>query len=72
MDITENVDKNTFMVNIREHVPSIEPAIATVERLKQAHQIYKICTVERTENAAEIKVAIATTHAEKYRVEVLQ
>lgn len=72
VDITENVAKNTFLVNIREQVPSIEPAVATLERLKQAHQIYQICTVDRAVTTAEIKLAIAMTHAEQYRVEVLQ
>ena len=70
--ITENVDKNTFMVNILDFVPSIEPAVYILERMKQAHQIYIINTVERTVSDAEIKVAIAMTRAEQYRVEVLQ
>lgn len=72
VDITENVDKNTFLVNIREYVPSIVPAVAVLERMKQAHLVYQIRVAAQTVSAAEIKVAIAMTHAEQYKVEVLQ
>lgn len=72
VDITENVDRNTFRVNIRGYVPSIEPAIAVIERLKQAHLIYEIRVDALTEAPADIKVAVAMTHAEQYKVEVLQ
>lgn len=72
VDITENVDKNTFLVNIREHVPSMVPAVAVLERMKPAHLIYQIRVATQTVSTAEIKVAIAMTHAEQYKVEVLQ
>ena len=72
VDITENVDKNTFLVNIREFVPSITPAVAVLERMKQAHLIYQIRVATQMVSAAEIKVAIAMTHAEQYNVEVFQ
>lgn len=72
VDITENVDKNTFLVNIRNYVESINPAVAVLERMKPAHLIYQIRVAARTVSAAEIKVAIAMTHAEQYRVEVFQ
>ena len=72
VDITENVDKNTFLVNIREHVPSLVPAVAVLERMKPAHLIYQIRVAAQTVSTAEIKVAIAMTHAEQYKVEVLQ
>lgn len=72
VDITENVDKNTFLVSIREYVPSIVPAVAVLERMKPAHLVYQIRTTTRTVSNAEIKVAIAMTHAEQYKVEVLQ
>ena len=72
VDITENVDKNTFLVNIREHVPSLVPAVAVLERMKPAHLIYQIRVATQTVSTAEIKVAIAMTHAEQYKVEVLQ
>ena len=72
VDITENVAQNTFLVNIRNYVPSIAPAVAVLERIKPAHLIYQIRVAARTVSAAEIKVAIAMTHAEQYRVEVFQ
>lgn len=72
VDITENVAQNTFLVNIRDYVPSIAPAVAVLERIKPAHLIYQIRVAARTVTDAEIKIAIAMTHAEQYRVEVLQ
>ena len=72
VDITENVDKNTFLVNIREYVDSIQPAVAVLERMKPAHLVYQIRVATRTIADAELKVAIAMTHAEQYKVEVLQ
>lgn len=72
VEITENVDQNTFLVNIREYVPSLVPAVAVLERMKPAHLIYQIRVAAQTVTTAEIKVAIAMTHAEQYKVEVLQ
>lgn len=72
VDITENVDKNTFQVNIREHVESILPAVAVIERMKPAHLVYRIRVVTQTIADVELKVAIAMTHAEQYKVEVQQ
>ena len=72
VDITENVDKNTFLVNIREHVDSIVPAVAVLERMKPAHLVYRIQVAVKTISEADIKIAIAMTHAEQYQVEVHQ
>lgn len=72
VEIEENVDQNTFLVNIRDNVPSIEPAVAVLERMKPAHLIYQIRVAARTVSDAEIKVAIAMTQAEHYEVEVVQ
>lgn len=72
VEITENVEKNTFLVNIREVVESINPAVAVIERMKPAHLVYKIQVATQTISDAEIKVAIAMTHAEHYTVEVQQ
>lgn len=72
VDITENVAKNTFLVNIRDYVPSITQAVAMLERMKPADQTYQIRVAARMVTDAEIKLAIAMTHAEQYRVEVLQ
>lgn len=72
VDITENVSKNTFLVNIREIVPSINPAVAVLERMKPAHLIYKIQIVTQTVTDAELKTAIAMTYAEYFNVEVHQ
>lgn len=70
--IVENVAKNTFLVNIRESVDSILPAIAVLERMKPAHLIYQIQVASEIVSDADIKVAIAVTHAEQFRVEVHQ
>jgi hypothetical protein len=72
VDITENVDQNTFLVNIRDSVPSIVPAVSVIERMKPAHLIYQIRVAALAVSEAEIKVAIAMTHAEQYKVEVVQ
>lgn len=72
VEITENVDRNTFLVNIRDYVPSLVPAVAVLERMKPAHLIYQIRMATRTVSDADIKVAIAMTHAEKFTVEVQQ
>lgn len=72
VEITENVAKNTFLVNIREVVDSINPAVAVIERMKPAHLIYQIRVATQTVSTSEIKTAIAMTHAEQFKVEVLQ
>ena len=72
VDITENSAKNTFLVNIREVVPSIEPAVSVLERMKPAHLIYKIQVATQIVSDADIKVTIAMTHAEQHNVEVIQ
>lgn len=72
VDITENVAQNTFLVNIRDYVESIVPAVSVLERMKPAHLVYQITMAARTVSDAEIKVAIAMTHAEQYQVEVVQ
>lgn len=73
VEITENIAKNTFLVNIREVVPSIGPAVAVLERMKPAHLIYEIQIATQTVSEAELKTAIAMTYAEHYKkVEVQQ
>ena len=72
VDITENVAQNTFLVNIREVVPSLVPAVAVLERMKPAHLIYQIRVATQTVSDTEIKIAIAMTHSEQYKVEVFQ
>ena len=70
VDIMENVEKNTFLVNVREVVPSVVPAVAVIERMKPAHLVYQIRVATQTVSDADIKVAIAMTHSEQYRVNV--
>lgn len=70
VEITENVAKNTFLINIREYVESIAPAVAVVERMKPAHLIYQIRVAEQFVAQSDINVAVAMTHAEVYKVEV--
>lgn len=72
VEVVENVEPNTFLVNIRESVESIVPAVAAIERMKPAHLVYKVRVVADYVTDADLKVAIALTHSENYRVEVLQ
>ena len=73
VEITENYATNTFLVNIREVVSDITPAIAVLERQKPAHLIYDIRVAKQTITTAELKTAIAVVHAEMFKkVEVLQ
>lgn len=72
VDITENVDQNTFLVNIREPVASFVPAVAVLERMKPAHLIYRMQVAVESISEADLKIAIAMTHAEQYQVEVQQ
>ncbi len=70
VEITENVAKNTFLVNVREVVDDITPAVSVLERMKPAHLIYQIRVATQMVSTADLKVAIAITHAEKFKVEV--
>lgn len=72
VDITENVAKNTFLVNIRDVVDSINPAVAVIERMKPAHLIYQIRVATQMVSTSELKTAIAMTYAEQITVEVVQ
>lgn len=72
VEITENTAKNTFLVNIREYVEDITPAVAVLERMKPAHLIYEIRMALQTVSEADIKIAIALTHSEHYKMEVFQ
>lgn len=70
VDVVDNVDQNTFLVHIREHVESVVPAVAVLERMKPAHLVYQIQVAVNTVSEADLKIAIAMTHAEQYQVEV--
>lgn len=70
VDITENTGPNKFLVNVREVIPSLLPAVAVIERMKPAHLIYDIRVATQTVSDVELKIAIAITHAEMNKVEV--
>lgn len=74
VDITENVAKNTFQVNLRDFPESISPAIAVLDKRKPAHLIYWLYIYLQTEASAQIKTAVASTSGEKeeFFVEVQQ
>lgn len=72
VNVAENVAQNTFLVNIREPIPSYIPAIAVIERMKPAHLVYQIRVAQQTIADADIRVAIAMTHAEQFKVDVIQ
>lgn len=70
VEITENVAKNTFLVNIREVVYDITPAVAVLEVMKQAHTIYRIQITTQMVAESVIKAAVAVVHTEMNRVNV--
>jgi len=70
--IIENVAPNTFRVEIQDPIPSIAPVVAVLEKKKPAHLIYKLQVAHRVVTENEIKVAVALTRANIYRVEVYQ
>lgn len=72
VDIKENVDKNTFQVFIRDYVPNVEPAVEVIEKMKPAHLLYLLNTVIQERVDAEVYTAVAFTHSESIKVEVLQ
>lgn len=71
VDIVENVEQNTFLVNIRENVDTITPAVAVIERMKPAHLVYQVQVATQTIAEADLRIAIALTHTEQYTVSVL-
>lgn len=66
------LNKNHFIVSVRQAVNSLLPAQATIERLKPAHLSYTLRGVTQTTGTANIKVGTALTTAEIYHVEVQQ
>lgn len=72
VEVTERTGKNTFNVNIRLGVPSIAPAVAVIEAMKPAHLIYTLQVARQLVSETDLKIAIAITHAEMYKVEVIQ
>lgn len=72
VEITENIAKNTFLVNIREVVGDIKPAVSVLERMKPSHLIYRMQVATQMVAEADLKVAIAITHAEMNTVRFYQ
>lgn len=72
VNVTERVAQNTFLVNVRGIVQTLAPALPVIDRMKPAHLFYEIRVATHTTADADIKVAIAMTHAEQYKVEVIQ
>lgn len=69
VEIVENIAKNTFLVIVRELVPSLDPAHATLIRRKPAHLIYEIrVTVQTIANVEKVRVATALTHRETFEL----
>lgn len=72
VNIEENVSKNKFLVNIRDYVEDISPAVAVLERMKPAHLIYQIRVAMQTVSEGDIKIAIAMTHGEMFTADVIE
>ena len=70
VDITENISKNTFQVNLRSPVKDYTPAVTELDLRKPAHLIYGIRS--HMDVPATSKIAVAATHTERYAVDVLQ
>lgn len=69
VEIVENIAKNTFLVIVRDVVPTLDPARACLERRKPAHLIYEIrVTVQTTVNTGKMRIATALTHKEKFEL----
>lgn len=71
VDIIENTAKNTFLVIIREVIPSLDVPKAVLDQRKPAHLIYDIVVTVQITASTETKTAVATTHAERYQMDVL-
>lgn len=72
VEITENVARNRFHVHIMGSVDSLDPAVAVIERMKPAHLIYNINVSVQTSTDADLKTAIAMTHAERFALPVVE
>ena len=72
VNITERVAQNTFLVNVRGVVQTLAPALSVIDRMKPAHLICEIRVATQTVSDADIKLAIAMTYAEQFKVEVIQ
>lgn len=70
VEVTENAAQNKFVVTILEPVDSYLPAVAVIERMKPAHLIYELRITDYLVTNAELKVAVAMTHSEKFQVPV--
>lgn len=70
--IIENVAPNTFRVEIQDPIESINPVVSVLEKMKPAHLVYEMQVAHEVVADADIKMAIAITRAEIYRVEVQQ
>lgn len=70
--IIENVAPNTFRVEIQDYIPSVEPVVAVLEKKKPAHLVYEIKIAHRVVAEEDIKVAVALTRANIFKVEVYQ
>lgn len=64
------LNKNHFIVSVKDSVNSLAPAQAVIERLKPAHLYYTLRGTTVTAGYADIKIAVATTQAILYKVEV--
>lgn len=74
VDISEHYegDKNTFLVNVREVIPSFEPARAVLSERKPAHLVYVIRIATQTVADVAMKTAVANTLCVRYGMEVKQ
>lgn len=74
VDIQERYegDKNTFLVNVREVIPSFEPARAVLSERKPAHLIYVIRVATQSGADVPMVTAVARTLCVRYNMEVKQ
>lgn len=70
VQITERVDKYTFLVAIKEFITSLAPAREVLDKMKPAHLIYIIQVTVEHEASTDVKVATAVTHGEDFFVDV--
>ena len=71
-DTSGILGRNEFIVAIRGVVPSYDPAIAVVNRMKPAHLSYTIRGVTQESATADVNIGPAITNTEHFEVEVQQ
>ena len=66
--VTENIRKNTFLVNIEGYTQEYARAVANIENMKPAHLIYEIKVSEMTQSKLNVYSKILVSEQTEYSV----